>query len=65
MTTHHLTIPKLACGACVATVTKTVQSLDVSAQVQGDPATKAVVITSSLPEVQIREALSQVGYPAA
>jgi copper chaperone len=63
MTTLTLVIPKLACGACVETVTQAVQALDQAAQVQGDPATKAVVITSTAPEAQIRAALTQAGYP--
>ncbi len=58
-----LVIPKLACEACVATVTQAVQTLDQAAQVQADPATKAVVITSTAPEAQIRAALTQAGYP--
>lgn len=59
-----LTVPKLACGACVETVTQTIQSLDLTAQVEADLPTKTVVIRSTVAEAVIREALSQAGYPA-
>ncbi|MCJ2542388.1 heavy-metal-associated domain-containing protein [Thermostichus vulcanus] len=60
-----LTVPKLACSACVETVTKAVQQLDPQAQVQADPKTKQVVITSERPVSDLRQALTQAGYPPA
>ncbi|MGQ9838075.1 MAG: heavy-metal-associated domain-containing protein [Cyanobacteriota bacterium] len=58
-----LTVPKLACSACVETVTKAIQQLDPQAQVQVDPKTKQVVITSEHPVSDLRQALAQAGYP--
>ncbi|MCF2970331.1 heavy-metal-associated domain-containing protein [Synechococcus sp. Nb3U1] len=58
-----LTVPKLACLACVETITQAVQQLDPQAHVQADPKTKQVVITSERPVSDLRQALIQVGYP--
>jgi copper chaperone len=60
----ELTVPKLACSACVATVTKAVHALDATAQVQADPKTKQVLITSTQPEAAVRHVLATAGYPA-
>ncbi|MDX2273183.1 MAG: heavy-metal-associated domain-containing protein [Cyanobacteriota bacterium] len=56
-------VPKLACGACVATVTQAIQKLDPQAVVQADPKTKQVIVTSQQPEGQIRQTLAAAGYP--
>lgn len=63
MTTLTLTVPKLACGACVETVTKAVQALDPSAQVEASTQTKAVVIQSAASPEAIQSALVAAGYP--
>ncbi|MEN9205815.1 MAG: heavy-metal-associated domain-containing protein [Thermostichales cyanobacterium SZTDM-1c_bins_54] len=60
----ELTIPKLACADCVATVTKVVQGLDPAAQVSGDPKTKRVTIETGVAGERIRAALEQAGYGA-
>ncbi|MEN9221925.1 MAG: heavy-metal-associated domain-containing protein [Thermostichus sp. HHBFW_bins_43] len=60
-----LTVPKLACSACVETVTQAVRQLDPQAQVEADPKTKRVVITSERSADDLRQALIQVGYPPA
>lgn len=61
--TLEFTIPKLACSACVETVTTTVRGLDANAEVEADPTTKRVVISSSSPETDLRQALNAAGYP--
>lgn len=57
-------VPKLACGACVNTVTQAIHTLDPQATVEADPKTKQVLITSTQPESALREVLSGAGYPA-
>ncbi len=58
-----LTVPKLMCGACVEAVTQAVQAVDPAAEIQADPQTKAVIVTTSLTEVTVRDLLNQAGYP--
>jgi copper chaperone len=60
-----LTVPKLACGACIDTIAQAVRQLDPQAQVEGDPKTKQVRVTSERPVGDLRQALTQVGYPPA
>ncbi len=60
-----LTVPKLACSACVDTITQAVRQRDPQAQVEADPKTKQVRITSEQPESVWRQVLAQVGYPPA
>lgn len=60
-----LTVPKLACAACVDTIVQAVRQLDPQAQVEGDPKTKQVRITSERSVGDLRQALAQAGYPPA
>lgn len=63
--TLQLKVPKLACAACVDTVTKAVQSVDPAAEVQADPKTKLVKVQTQQPEAAIKQAIAAAGYPAA
>ncbi|MEO0802532.1 MAG: heavy-metal-associated domain-containing protein [Cyanobacteria bacterium J06642_2] len=73
MSTTHLTltVPKLACSACVETVTAAVRACDARAQVNADPNTKQVEIELSAhfvdatdrPEASVRQAMTDAGYP--
>lgn len=63
MMTLDLVIPKLACSACVETVTRTVHDLDPAAEVEADPKTKQVRITTNASTEAIYTALSGAGYP--
>ncbi len=63
--TLELTVPNLACSACVDTVTKAVQAVDPTAQVTGDPKTKQVSIVTSVTEAAIKDAITSAGYPVA
>jgi len=58
-----LTVPKLACAACVATVTQAIQTVDPQAEVSGDPKTKQVQVLTTRDPDEIRQVLVQVGYP--
>ncbi|XGB41362.1 MAG: heavy-metal-associated domain-containing protein [Nodosilinea sp. LVE1205-7] len=62
MTTLRLIIPDMACGACVDTITKTLQDLDPIAKVATDLKTKQVEIQTTLEQTLIIEAIQKVGY---
>jgi len=60
-----LTVPNLACSACVETVTQAVHGVDAAAQVTADPKTKQVSILSEASETAIKEAITTAGYTVA
>jgi copper chaperone len=53
----------MSCGHCVSTVTKTVKSLDPSAAVTADLASKAVTVETTAPRAAVARALEEAGYP--
>jgi copper chaperone len=61
--TIHLSVPSMACSACVDTITKAVHSVDATAQVVADPKTKKVDIETLQAEENIRAAIADSGYP--
>lgn len=63
--TLALTVPNLACSACVETVTQAIQAVDATAQVTADPKTKAVTIDTDAPESAIKAAITGAGYTVA
>ncbi|MEW6497841.1 MAG: heavy-metal-associated domain-containing protein [Cyanobacteriota bacterium] len=63
--TLQLKVPKLACSACVNTVTKAVTSVDPTAQVTADTKTKIVSIETQKSEAEIKNAIASAGYPPA
>lgn len=63
--TIQLKVPGMACGGCGKTITKAVQSVDPTAEVQTDPKTKQVTVESNASESSVREAIAAAGYPAA
>lgn len=62
MTTLSVTVPDMACGACVSTITQAVQAVDPSAEVKTDLGSKAVDITASVTAEALTEAIQQAGY---
>lgn len=62
MTTLNLTIPDMACSACVETITEAVQTLDTQASIQADTATKKVSIETSADRVKVQAAIADAGY---
>ena len=63
-----LKVPKIHCDGCVSTVTRAVQKLPGVESVQASDTTKEVNVRfdpAQVSEDAIREALRQVGYPAA
>jgi copper chaperone len=63
--TLQLKVPKIACSACVNTVTKAVTAVDPTAKVEADTKTKMVNIETQKSEAEIRDAIADAGYPAA
>lgn len=60
----QLHIQNMTCGGCVRRVTKAIQSLDPAAQVEADPVTRKVIVTSQRSQQEIETVLAEVGYPA-
>ncbi|ELS31468.1 MULTISPECIES: heavy-metal-associated domain-containing protein [Pseudanabaena] len=63
--TLKLSVPSIGCASCIETITKAIQSVDTSAIVTGDPASKSLDIDSQLSEVKIRELIAIAGHKAA
>lgn len=62
--TLQLTIPKLACSACVNTINTAIQNVDNTATVKADTKTKTVSVETQASETAIKEAIASVGYPS-
>ncbi|PZV02000.1 MAG: copper resistance protein CopZ [Leptolyngbya sp.] len=65
MTTLSVTVPDMACGACVSTITQAVQAVDPSAEVKTNLGSKAVDITASVTTETLTEAIQKAGYTVA
>jgi copper chaperone len=63
--TLQLTVPNMACSACVNNITNAVKTIDASAIVAADPTTKLVNVETQASETTIKDALAAAGYPAA
>lgn len=63
--TLQLTVPKMACSACVNTITKAIKVVDPNATVQAEPKTKLVKIETQANVTAIKQAIAAVGYPTA
>ncbi|HEY9725790.1 MAG TPA: heavy-metal-associated domain-containing protein [Chroococcales cyanobacterium] len=61
----ELKVPKIACSACVNTVTKAVTAVDPTATVEADTKTKMVSIETLATAAAIKDAIASAGYPAA
>lgn len=60
----QLKVPKLACNACVNTITDAIQSVDATAKVDVNTKTKVVNVQTDKSEDDIKQAIASVGYPA-
>ncbi len=60
-----LSVPSIGCASCIETITKAIQTVDASAVVTGDAATKSLDIESQLTEVKIRELIAIAGHKAS
>lgn len=62
--TIQLTVPKLACSACVNTINTAILKIDATATVKADTKTKTVSVETQASETAIKEAIASVGYPS-
>ena len=60
-----LSVPSIGCASCIETITKTIQSVDTTATIAGDVASKSIDIESQLSEVKIRELIVIAGHKVA
>ena len=60
-----LSVPSIGCSSCIETITKAIKSVDASAVITGDSASKSLDIESQLPEVKIRELITIAGHKVA
>jgi copper chaperone len=63
--TVQLNVPDMACGACSATITNAVTTLDPTATVDADLKTKWVKIEAQVDESSLRGAIVAAGYTIA
>ncbi|MEG4224782.1 heavy-metal-associated domain-containing protein [Microcoleus sp. N9_B2] len=63
--TLQLKVPKMACSACVNTITKAVQAIDSAATVEADVKTKLVTVQTAKSESDVRDAIASAGYPVS
>lgn len=63
--TLQLKVPKMACSACVKTITKAITSIDSGAKVDADTKTKLVSIETQQSEAAVKKVIADAGYPAA
>lgn len=61
----RFTIPDMSCAHCVKAITDTVKAMDATATVEVELRQKTVSVQSRLADADIREALTQAGYPPA
>jgi len=61
--TLQLTVPSMACSACVDTITKAVQNIDPHAVVAADTKTKLVTVETQQDETVVKGAIAAAGYP--
>lgn len=63
--TLQLKVPKMACSACVKTITKAVTAIDPTAKVDADTKTKQVNIETQQSEGAVKKVMAAAGYPVA
>ena len=61
----QLTVPSMACSACVDTITQAVKTVDPTAQVETDLKTKVVSVETQQLETAVKNAIASAGYPVA
>ncbi|MEB6334368.1 heavy-metal-associated domain-containing protein [Serratia rhizosphaerae] len=61
----QLHIPTMKCGGCAASIAKMVKARDPLAQIDADPATKRVIITSRVDGAELMAELAAAGFHAS
>jgi len=60
-----LTVPSMACSACVDTLSKAVTEVDPAAKVDADTKTKRVSVETDASEAAVKQAIEGAGYPVS
>jgi copper chaperone len=60
----ELRIDSMTCGGCARSVTKAIQSVDPSARVEADPASRTVKVETTATAAAILQVLEKAFYPA-
>ncbi len=63
--TLQLTVPDMACSACVTTIADAIKAIDAAAIVEADPKTKLVKIETAQSETAVKSAIAEAGYTVA
>lgn len=58
----QLTVPDMACSACVEKIEAAIAALDTQATIEANLDTKQVQVSSQSSEADIRQAISSAGY---
>jgi copper chaperone len=61
----QLTVPDMACGACVSAITQAIVKVDATARVEADAKTKLVYVETQADEKAVKEAIATAGYTVA
>jgi copper chaperone len=59
---YNLTVPTLACSACVEAITRAIHAQEPHAQITADLNSKIVTIVSQAPEALLRQAIEEAGH---
>ncbi|MDO9521086.1 MAG: heavy-metal-associated domain-containing protein [Pseudohongiella sp.] len=59
------TVPDMSCGHCVKTITAAIMSQDANATITTDLNSRTVSVHSRLADAEIRQLMTQAGYPPA
>ncbi|AYG95769.1 copper chaperone [Brevundimonas naejangsanensis] len=60
----ELRIEKMTCGGCARSVTRAIQSLDLNARIEADPASRMVKVETTATMAAVLQVLEEAGYPA-
>jgi copper chaperone len=58
-------IESITCSGCARGVTRAIQSVDPTAEVEADPATHTVDVTTTAPRERLAAALADAGFAPA
>lgn len=61
----ELKIENMTCGGCAKSVTRAIQSVDPTARVETNPATRLVSVETTATEAELHQVLQDAGYPAS
>lgn len=60
----ELRIENMTCGGCARSVTRAIQSVDLNARIETDPASRLVKVGTAASLAAVLQVLEEAGYPA-